>query len=166
MWSVGLIVLEMSFGAYPYPVSQNYFDLVKNIVDGPLPTEQPQVIISRRSSSLAVPPLPHRCPTAALPPPDPAARCPSTGHHLSLPATSPQVQQHLAPDLLDLVHAALDKEPPRRPDVLALMRHPFSTRHQAAPCDLCAYIRDLGDFAQQQQQPPEPPPPTADMMQG
>ena len=43
VWSVGLVLLEMAIGGYPYPQSANYFDLVKHIVDGPLPTESPQV---------------------------------------------------------------------------------------------------------------------------
>ncbi|KAL1496751.1 hypothetical protein AB1Y20_014341 [Prymnesium parvum] len=104
VWSVGLIALEISCGSYPYPISHNYFDLVKNIVDGPLPTE------------------------------------------------GAEVQGFLAPDLLELVHASLNKDAYLRPDVLALMRHPFITRHQAQPCDLRLYIQELAEYSAQQQQ--------------
>jgi serine/threonine protein kinase len=44
VWCVGLIALECAIGAYPYAQSvcgSGYFDLVKAIVDGPLPTEAP-----------------------------------------------------------------------------------------------------------------------------
>ncbi|KAG8463328.1 hypothetical protein KFE25_004839 [Diacronema lutheri] len=44
VWCVGLIALECAIGAYPYSRSvsgSGYFDLVKAIVDGPLPTEDP-----------------------------------------------------------------------------------------------------------------------------
>lgn len=44
VWCVGLIALECAIGAYPYAQSvcgSGYFDLVKAIVDGPLPTEEP-----------------------------------------------------------------------------------------------------------------------------
>lgn len=44
-------------------------------------------------------------------------------------------------ELFDLVHACLSKDPALRPDVLALMRHPYVMRAQAAPCDLGAYLR-------------------------
>jgi len=101
VWSVGLIALEMCCGGYPYPVSHNYFDLVKNIVEGPLPTEDPQV------------------------------------------------QARLAPDLLELVHASIAKDPNHRPDVLALISHRFIGRHQADPCDLRAYLCELAQYAQQ-----------------
>jgi serine/threonine protein kinase len=43
VWSLGLIALEAALGAYPYPCHTNYFDLVRTIVDGPLPTETPEV---------------------------------------------------------------------------------------------------------------------------
>lgn len=54
-----------------------------------------------------------------------------------------KVQDFLAPDMLDLVHASLNKQPALRPDVLALLRHPFTARYQAAPVDLRQYIHDL-----------------------
>lgn len=56
VWSFGLIAIEMSCGGYPYPHSANYFDLVKNIVDGALPTENVQVraVQHRRQSATRV----------------------------------------------------------------------------------------------------------------
>ena len=116
LWSLGLIALEMSCGGYPYPVSQNYFDTVKNIVDGPLPTETPQVgAASARADA-------KRLRSA------PAQRALLTG------VFSPrwQVQAALAPDLLQLVHAAIDKDPACRPDISALLRHPFIARYQVS----------------------------------
>ena len=44
VWSLGLIALEAALGAYPYPGAQNHFALVSMIVDGPLPTERPEVL--------------------------------------------------------------------------------------------------------------------------
>jgi len=43
VWSLGLIALEAALGAYPYPGARNYFDLVQTIVNGPIPTENPEV---------------------------------------------------------------------------------------------------------------------------
>ena len=34
-------------GAFPYPAFGNYFEVVKRIVDGPLPTEDPEVQVVR-----------------------------------------------------------------------------------------------------------------------
>ena len=92
VWSFAIVALEGSCGAFPYPAFGNYFDVVKRIVDGPLPTEDPAV------------------------------------------------QALMPPQLYDLVHACLNKEPALRPDVLALMRHPYITHAQSAPCDLGAYL--------------------------
>ena len=43
VWSLGLIALESAIGAYPYPSAKNHFALVQMIVEGPLPTERPDV---------------------------------------------------------------------------------------------------------------------------
>lgn len=43
VWSLGLITLEAAIGAYPYPGAKNHFALVSMIVDGPLPTERPEL---------------------------------------------------------------------------------------------------------------------------
>ena len=43
VWSLGLIALEVAIGQYPYPGARNYFDLVQTIIEGPLPTEKPEV---------------------------------------------------------------------------------------------------------------------------
>ena len=51
------------------------------------------------------------------------------------------MRTHLHPELFDLVHACLNKEAALRPDVLAIMRHPYVMRHQSNPCDLGAYLR-------------------------
>jgi len=90
-----LVTRQMSCGGYPYPVSHNYFDTVKHIVEGPLPTE------------------------------------------------NPQIQSFVAPDLLQMIHTSIDKDPNLRPDVLALLRHPFIARHQVAPVDLRGYLETL-----------------------
>jgi len=48
VWCIGLIALECATGTYPYAASvsggnANYFELVKAIVEGPLPTEDPSL---------------------------------------------------------------------------------------------------------------------------
>ena len=43
IWSFGLIALECAIGAYPYPPTLNMFDAMRTIVDGPPPTERPDV---------------------------------------------------------------------------------------------------------------------------
>lgn len=43
VWSLGLIALESATGQYPYQGAKNHFALVKLIVEGPLPTERPDV---------------------------------------------------------------------------------------------------------------------------
>ena len=47
------------------------------------------------------------------------------------PTDAAAVRELLSPELLDLVHASLAKEPSARPDVLALLRHPVIQRHQS-----------------------------------
>ena len=47
------------------------------------------------------------------------------------PTDDAAVRQLLSPELHDLVHASLAKEPSARPDVLALLRHPLIQRHQS-----------------------------------
>ena len=47
------------------------------------------------------------------------------------PTDDAAVRQLLSPELHDLVHASLAKEPTARPDVLALLRHPLIQRHQS-----------------------------------
>ena len=93
IWSFAIIALEGALGGFPYPEFTSYFDVVKKVVDGPVPTEDPAV------------------------------------------------QQRLPPELCDLVHACLSKDPSQRPDVLALMRHVYVMRHQSAPIDLGAWLR-------------------------
>jgi len=92
VWSFAIVALEGACGAFPYPAFGNYFEVVKRIVDGPLPTEDPAV------------------------------------------------QALLPPELYDLAHACFNKDPHLRPDVLALMRHPYIVRAQREPCDLGAYL--------------------------
>jgi len=92
VWSFGIVALEGASGVFPYPAFGNYFEVVKRIVDGPLPTEDPAV------------------------------------------------QALLSAELYDLVHACLNKEPTLRPDVLALMRHPYIQGATREPCDLSAYL--------------------------
>jgi len=92
VWSFAIVALEGACGAFPYPAFGNYFEVVKRIVDGPLPTEDPEV------------------------------------------------QALLPTELYDLAHACLNKDPHLRPDVLALMRHPYIVRAQREPCDLGAYL--------------------------
>ena len=43
IWSFAIVALEGACGAFPYPAFGNYFEVVKRIVDGPLPTEDPAV---------------------------------------------------------------------------------------------------------------------------
>jgi len=43
VWSVGLIALEAALGTYPFPPCRSYFELVKTIVEGPVPSEYPDV---------------------------------------------------------------------------------------------------------------------------
>jgi mitogen-activated protein kinase kinase 1 len=43
VWSVGLIALETALGTYPFPLCRSYFELVKTIVEGPVPSEYPDV---------------------------------------------------------------------------------------------------------------------------
>ena len=57
-----------------------------------------------------------------------------------LPTEDPAVQALLPPELYDLAHACFNKDPHLRPDVLALMRHPYIVRAQREPCDLGAYL--------------------------
>ena len=93
IWSFAIIALEGALGGFPYPAFTSYFDVVKKVVDGPVPTDDPAV------------------------------------------------QQRLPPELYDLVHACLSKDPAQRPDVLSLMRHVYVMRHQSAPIDLGAWLR-------------------------
>lgn len=95
IWSLGLIILEGMCGGFPYPPITNMFDVLKFIVDGPLPTERPEV------------------------------------------------QQRLSVELLDLAGGILRKDAAYRPDVLAIMQHPFIMTHRAAPFDLGAYLKHL-----------------------
>jgi len=85
IWSLGLIILEGMCGKFPYPAFATMFDVVKHVLEGPVPTE------------------------------------------------NPEVQQCLPPDLLQLTHLTLIKDPTQRIDVLTLMRHPFIARHQTTP---------------------------------
>ena len=43
VWSLGLIALEAASGAYPYPAARSVFEQGQVIVDGPLPTERPEL---------------------------------------------------------------------------------------------------------------------------
>jgi len=106
VWSLGLIALEAALGAYPFPGCRNYFDLVRTIVDGPVPTEDPDV------------------------------------------------QQRLPPDLWQLVHACLQKQAERRPDVLSLTRSPFLVRPTAAPTHLRGYLEGVAPLLAGQLRPP------------
>mmetsp|Transcript_75 Transcript_75/g.193 ORF Transcript_75/g.193 Transcript_75/m.193 type:complete len:350 (-) Transcript_75:167-1216(-) len=56
VWSVGLIALECATGAYPYATKvsgSGYFDLVKAIVDGPLPTDNSDVAAQVESGEIS-----------------------------------------------------------------------------------------------------------------
>ena len=46
VWSFAILALEGACGAFPYPAFGNYFEVVKRIVDGPLPTEDPNVQVT------------------------------------------------------------------------------------------------------------------------
>ena len=66
--------------------------------------------------------------------PYPAATDCDLGSHIGdgpPPTDDAAVRQLLSPELHDLVHASLAKEPSARPDVLALRRHPLIQRHQS-----------------------------------
>ena len=54
--------------------------------------------------------------------------------------SGPRWQALLPAELYDLAHACFNKDPHLRPDVLALMRHPYIVRAQREPCDLGAYL--------------------------
>ena len=58
----------------------------------------------------------------------------------SLRTERPRWQALLPAELYDLAHACFNKDPHLRPDVLALMRHPYIVRAQREPCDLGAYL--------------------------
>mmetsp|Transcript_21652 Transcript_21652/g.58268 ORF Transcript_21652/g.58268 Transcript_21652/m.58268 type:complete len:342 (-) Transcript_21652:222-1247(-) len=44
IWSLGLIILEMCSGEYPYPQAKNFMQMVMRICEGPVPTVQPGVV--------------------------------------------------------------------------------------------------------------------------
>jgi len=55
---------------------------------------------------------------------------------------------HGSHDLLELIHATLNKDPQQRPDAVALARHPFIMRHRAQHCDLGAWLRGMAAATQ------------------
>lgn len=58
------------------------------------------------------------------------------------PTAHPQLQQQLAPDLLEMAEATLHKDPARRPDVVALCMHAFLRRHAGfSVTELAAWLR-------------------------
>lgn len=44
IWSLGLIILEMCSGEYPYPAARNFMQMVMRICEGPVPTVEPGVV--------------------------------------------------------------------------------------------------------------------------
>ena len=67
------------------------------------------------------------------------------------PTEAAEVQQRLPADLLQLVHACLQKAAAHRPDVLSLTRFPWLCRHAAAPTDLRAYLGSVAPLLAAQQ---------------
>ena len=78
-----------------------------------------------------------------------------------LPTERPEVQQHLPPDFLELVHACLAKAPHSRPDATTLIRSPFFQRHLSGPVDLRSLLLSLRP--QLEQEFMQSPPPTTPM---
>lgn len=46
IWSLGLILLEMCTGTYPYPQAKNFMQMVMRICEGPVPAVQPGTVSS------------------------------------------------------------------------------------------------------------------------
>ncbi|KAG8470981.1 hypothetical protein KFE25_009402 [Diacronema lutheri] len=44
IWSLGLIILEMCSGEYPYPAARNFMQMVMRICEGPVPTVQADIV--------------------------------------------------------------------------------------------------------------------------
>jgi len=44
IWAIGLIILEMVTGEYPYPAARNFMQMVMRICEGPVPTVKPGVV--------------------------------------------------------------------------------------------------------------------------
>ncbi len=78
-----------------------------------------------------------------------------------LPTERPEVQQALAPDFLELMHACLAKAAHLRPEATTLIRAPFFQRHLSGPVDLRSLLLALRPQLEQeflQQQPPQATP--------
>lgn len=100
IWSLGLIGLEAGLGAYPYPGCRNYFDLVQTIVDGPVPSDAPEVrqqlapdLLQLVSACLIK--SPHDRPNVLA-----ITRSPFLERHLSAPADLRSYLQALHPHLM------------------------------------------------------------------
>ncbi len=37
LWSLGLIILELITGEYPYPIFQNFIETIQNVINSPAP---------------------------------------------------------------------------------------------------------------------------------
>ena len=118
VWSLGLIALEAASGAYPYPAARSVFEQGQVIVDGPLPTERPELQQCLSADLLS---LVHACLQKA-PGQRPGAveltRAPFFARHLSQPVDLrgwlQQVLPLLSPEAMAMAQPA--GAPPRQPE--------------------------------------------------